>query len=63
MRFLLRQSKQAAFMKILNGKNTLIKKLVSDGVLVSTLAGSTAYNYVCSWSNIKFKFKKNSKIP
>jgi len=40
----LRQSKQAASVKILNGKKIIIKKLVSDGVLVSTPAGSTAYN-------------------
>ena len=41
---LLRQSKQTASLQILNGKNVLIKKLISDGVLVSTPAGSTAYN-------------------
>tara|TARA_Y100000590_G_scaffold424849_1_gene532242 strand:+ start:51 stop:827 length:777 start_codon:yes stop_codon:yes gene_type:complete len=41
---LLRQSRQTASIKILNRKKTLIKKLVSDGVLISTPAGSTAYN-------------------
>ena len=41
---LLRQSRQTASLSILNGKKTLIKKLVSDGVLISTPAGSTAYN-------------------
>ena len=41
---ILRQSRQAASLSILNGSKTIIKKLVSDGALVSTPAGSTAYN-------------------
>jgi len=41
---ILRQSRQAASLSIFNGKNKIIKKLVSDGVIVSTPAGSTAYN-------------------
>jgi len=41
---ILRQSKQAATVSIHNGKSIIIKKLISDGVLVSTPAGSTAYN-------------------
>ena len=41
---LLRQSRQTASLKIMCGKKILIKKLVSDGVLISTPAGSTAYN-------------------
>ena len=41
---LLRQSRQTAALRIFIGKNLLIKKLVCDGVLVSTPAGSTAYN-------------------
>ena len=40
----LRQSRQAAALSIRQGKRQIIKKLVSDGVLVSTPAGSTAYN-------------------
>ena len=40
----LRQSRQAAFLSITQGSKQIIKKLVSDGVLVSTPAGSTAYN-------------------
>ncbi len=40
----LRQSKQAASLQIKKGKKIIIKKLISDGVLVSTPAGSTAYN-------------------
>ena len=41
---ILRQSRQAASLSINHGSKTIIKKLVSDGVLVSTPAGSTAYN-------------------
>ena len=41
---ILRQSRQAASLSINNGSKPIIKKLVSDGVLVSTPAGSTAYN-------------------
>ena len=41
---ILRQSRQAASLSINNGSKPIIKKLISDGVLVSTPAGSTAYN-------------------
>ena len=41
---ILRQSRQAASLKIIQGKKQIIKELISDGVLVSTPAGSTAYN-------------------
>ena len=41
---ILRQSRQAASLSISNGSKKIIKRLVSDGVLVSTPAGSTAYN-------------------
>ena len=41
---ILRQSRQAASLSINHGTKRIIKKLVSDGVLVSTPAGSTAYN-------------------
>ena len=40
----LRQGRQAASLSIRSGKKIIIKKLISDGVLVSTPAGSTAYN-------------------
>jgi len=39
-----RQGKQTSSLEITKSKKILIKKLVSDGVLVSTPAGSTAYN-------------------
>ena len=41
---ILRQSRQAASLSIKHGSKQIIKELVSDGVLVSTPAGSTAYN-------------------
>ena len=41
---ILRQSKQASSISITGNKKYIIKKLISDGVLVSTPAGSTAYN-------------------
>ena len=41
---ILRQSRQAASLQVASGKKNIIKKLISDGILVSTPAGSTAYN-------------------
>ena len=39
-----RQSRQTASLRLEVGKKTIIKKLIGDGVLISTPAGSTAYN-------------------
>ena len=41
---LLRQSRQTASLRISSSKKVIIKKLISDGVIISTPAGSTAYN-------------------
>ena len=41
---ILRQSRQAASLSINKDNKTIVKKLVSDGILISTPAGSTAYN-------------------
>jgi NAD+ kinase len=41
---LFRQTKQAVSLKLEVEKKTIIKKLIGDGVLVSSPAGSTAYN-------------------
>ena len=41
---ILRQEKQASSISITSNKKNMIKNLISDGVLVSTPAGSTAYN-------------------
>jgi NAD+ kinase len=41
---ILRQNRQAASVEIKKGNSIIMKKLISDGVLVSTPAGSTDYN-------------------
>ena len=41
---LFRQSRQTVSLNLKIGKKNIIKKLIGDGVLVSTPAGSTAYN-------------------
>ena len=41
---LLRQSRQTASLKIRINKRLVLKRLIGDGILVSTPAGSTAYN-------------------
>jgi NAD+ kinase len=41
---ILRQSKQASSISLTTNKKNIIKRLISDGILVSTPAGSTAYN-------------------
>jgi NAD+ kinase len=41
---ILRQNKQASSISIIANKKNIIKNLIADGVLVSTPAGSTAYN-------------------
>jgi len=41
---LFRQSKQTANLTVKIGKKIIIKKLIGDGILVATPAGSTAYN-------------------
>ena len=60
---ILRQSKQAALVKISNGKRTVIKKLISDGVLVSTPAGSTAYNLSVHGPILNLDSKKLTITP
>ena len=60
---ILRQSRQAASISILNGKKTIIKKLISDGVLVSTPAGSTAYNLSVHGPILNLNSKKISISP
>ena len=60
---LLRQSRQAASLRISNGKKILIKKLIGDGVLVSTPAGSTAYNLSVHGPILSLNSKKLAITP
>ena len=60
---ILRQSRQAASLSINYGSKQIIKRLVSDGVLVSTPAGSTAYNLSVHGPILDLNSKKLSISP
>ena len=60
---ILRQSRQAASLSIHCGTKKIIKKLVSDGVLVCTPAGSTAYNLSVHGPILSLNSKKLSISP
>jgi NAD+ kinase len=60
---ILRQSRQAASLFIKHGSKQIIKRLVSDGVLVSTPAGSTAYNLSVHGPILSLNSKKLSISP
>ena len=59
----LRQSRQAASLLIKQGSKQIIKNLVSDGVLVSTPAGSTAYNLSVHGPILNLNSKKIAITP
>ena len=60
---ILRQSRQAASLSIKHGSKQIIKELVADGVLVSTPAGSTAYNLSVHGPILNLNSKKLSIAP
>jgi NAD+ kinase len=60
---ILRQSRQAASLSIKHGSKQIIKKLISDGVLVSTPACSTAYNLSVHGPILSLNSKKLSIAP
>ena len=60
---ILRQSRQAASLQVISGKKFIIKKLISDGILVSTPAGSTAYNMSVYGPILNLNSKKLSVSP
>ena len=60
---LFRESRQAASLQIINRKKILIKKLICDGILVSTPAGSTAYNLSVHGPILSLNSKKLAITP
>ena len=60
---LLRQTKQTASLQVKHGKKILINKLICDGILISTPAGSTAYNLSVRGPILSLNSKKLAITP
>ena len=60
---LFRQSKQTVSLKLKINNKVLIKKLIGDGVLLSTPAGSTAYNLSVHGPILSLNSKKLAITP
>ena len=60
---LLRQSRQTASLQIVGRNKIIIKRLIADGVLVSTPAGSTAYNLSVHGPILSLNSKKIAVTP
>ena len=61
--YIFRQSKQTAILNLKINSKTLIKNLIGDGVLVSTPAGSTAYNLSIHGPILSLNSKKLAITP
>ena len=60
---LFRQSRQTASLKLKVGNKIIIKKLIGDGVLISSPAGSTAYNLSVHGPILSLNSKKLAITP
>ena len=60
---LFRQSKQTVSLRLEVKSKTIIKKLIGDGILISTPAGSTAYNLSVHGPILSLNSKKLAVTP